>query len=193
MKKVAYLIPGYCESHLKQRGYNKVAKIFEEHGIQPIHVDISWRQNSPEKFSDYTKQFLSVYKKDKNTEVYILGFSYGATIALLTANDTKPKGLIICSLSPYFEEDLKDLKPAWVKWWRKNFTESDYSFTKLAGKVRSKTYLIVGDKEDKSSLNRVKDAKKKILNSSLIIAKGAKHKIGQAEYLTAVKRVISKL
>jgi hypothetical protein len=33
MKKIAYIIPGYCESHLRQRGYNKVAKFFKEHGI----------------------------------------------------------------------------------------------------------------------------------------------------------------
>ena len=190
--KIAYIIPGYNESHLKQRGYNKVAKLFEGSGITPIHVEIDWEHSNPKRFVDYTEQFLKVYKKPKNTETYILGFSYGAMIAFLTASKTKPTALIFCSLSPFFEEDLVDLKPSWVRWWRKNFKESDYSFTKIAPKIKSKTYLIVGEKEDESCIIRAKDAKKKIQDSHLSIAKGAKHKIGEQEYLEAVKRLISK-
>lgn len=193
MKKIAYIIPGYCESHLRQRAYNKVAKFFKEHGIQPIHVDIEWKKNTPERFSDYTKQFLDIYKKPKDTEVYILGFSYGATIAFLTAFKTKPTALVLCSLSPYFKEDLKDMKPSWAKWFRENFTESDYSFTKLAPKIKSQTFLVVGEKEDISCLVRAKDAEKKLSDGQLIIAKGAMHKIGQKEYLETVQKVISKL
>lgn len=176
MKKIAYIIPGYRESHLRQRGYNKIAKFFEERRIEPIHVEIDWEKNNSKRFSDYTKQFLDLYRKPKGTEVYILGFSYGATITFLTALKTKPKALILCSLSPYFKEDLNGMKPAWVKWFRKNFVESDYSFTKLA-----------------SNLTRAKDAKKKLVNSHLSIAKGAKHKIGQKEYLETVREIISKL
>ena len=193
MKKVAYILPGYRESHLKQKGYGKVARFFEEKGIEPIHVNIKWKQNSEELFKDYTRQFLKVYRKPKGAEVYILGFSYGATIAFLSAVKTKPTAFILCSLSPYFKEDLKNLRPAWLKWWKKSFVESDYSFDKLAPKVKSNTYLIVGSKEHKSCLIRAKDAKKKIKNSHLIIAKNAKHKIGQKEYLETIKKVISKL
>ncbi|HWC57751.1 MAG TPA: alpha/beta hydrolase [Candidatus Paceibacterota bacterium] len=193
MKKIVYIIPGYCQSHLKQKGYNKIAKLFEGHGIQTVHVEMQWKKNNPQRFSDYTEQFLRAFKKPKNSKIYILGFSYGATIAFLTAAKTKPNALILCSLSPYFEEDLKDLKQAWVKWFRRNFTQSDYSFTKLAPKIKSKTYLLVGDKEDAACLVRAKDAKRKILNSTLVIAKGAQHNIGQESYLKALKRVISKL
>ncbi|MEI6479995.1 MAG: hypothetical protein WCO12_00525 [bacterium] len=191
--KIAYIIPGYNESHLKQRGYNKVAKLFEESGVTPIHVEIDWKHNNPNRFDDYTEQFLKVYKNQKNTETYILGFSYGAMIALLTATKTKPKALILCSLSPFFEEDLINLKPAWVRWWRKNFIESDYSFTKIAQKIKTKTYLIVGEKEDESCIARAKDAKKKLQDNHLSVARGAEHKIGQEEYLEVVKRLVSKL
>lgn len=193
MKKIAYIIPGYCESHLRQKGYNKVASFFEERGIEAIHVDIDWEKNSPKRFTDYTTQFLTLYKKPRGAEVYILGFSYGATTAFLTATKTKPKALILCSLSPYFEEDLLSMKPAWVRWFRERFVESDYSFSKIAPKVVTETYLIVGDREDISCITRAKDAKKKLDNAHLTIARGAKHKIGQKEYLEAVRKVISKL
>ncbi|MFA6094741.1 MAG: hypothetical protein WC757_02530 [Candidatus Paceibacterota bacterium] len=193
MKKIAYIIPGYGESHLKQRGYNKVAKFFEARGVTPIHVEIGWGRNKPERFSEYAEQFLKQYKKQKGVETYILGFSYGATLAFLTAHKTKPKAFIFCSLSPYFEEDLIHLKPSWVKWFRKSFTESDYSFTKLALKIKTRTYLIAGDDEGKEVMSRAKDAKRKLCDSSLAIARGAKHKIGQEEYLKTIRRVISKL
>ncbi len=193
MKKIAYIIPGYCESHARQRGYDKVAKFFEDNGIEPIHMEIDWAKKKPEKFSYYTEEFLKAYKKPRNTKVYILGFSYGATIAFLTASKTKPDALILCSLSPYFEEDLKTLKKSWVKWFRQHFIESDYSFKKTAPKIKSPTHLIVGDKEDKACIIRAKDAKRNIANSKLSIAKNAKHKIGQKEYLAAIEKIISKL
>ena len=190
MKRVAYILPGYRESHLKQGGYTKMAKFFEAQGITPVHVEIDWRRQKPERLSDYTEQFLRVYKREKDTAVYILGFSYGAMIAFLTAAQTKPDVLVLCSLSPYFEEDLKNLKPAWLRSWKKDFIESDYSFAKLASRIKSKTYLIVGEKEHASCLIRARDAKKKLSDSHLRVVRGAKHKIGQKQYLAAIEKVV---
>ncbi len=193
MKKIAYIIPGYNQSYLKQKSYLKIAKCFEKQNITPIHVKIAWRKKKPERFADYTKKFLKLYKKLPGGENYILGFSYGATIAFLTAAQTKPKALILCSLSPYFKEDLKKLNPSWLRWWRKNFTESDYSFTEFARKIKRKTHLIVGDKEGDECLRRAKDAKRKLINSSLTIVKGAQHNINQKEYQEQVAYIIAKL
>lgn len=193
MKRIVYLIPGYGESHLKEKGWNKVAKLFESKGITPVHININWNKNSPERFSDYTLDFMKEFKKPKNTQIYVLGFSFGANIALLTAQITKPKALILCSLSPYFEEDLPRLKPQWVKWWKKTFVESDYSFAKIASKIKSKTYIIVEDIDAKEISYRARDAKKKISNASLFIAKDAKHRIIQKEYLATLEKVIKKL
>ena len=193
MKKIAYIIPGYGESSIHQRSYGKIAKYFESVDITTIQVSINWRKHTLERFDDYVEDFLKQYKKEKNTQVYVLGFSFGAMIAFLTAIKTKPDALILCSPSPYFEEDLKIMKPSWLKWWRKNFTKSDYSFTKLAEKIGTKTYLLVGEKEDEICIHRAKDAKKKIKNSMLTIIKSGQHKIGQKEYLEALRKVINKI
>jgi dienelactone hydrolase len=192
MKKVAYIIPGYGESHTRQKGYGAVAEMFRARGITPLQVEIDWSKK-PGVFGDYVKQFLKQYKKPKGTRTYVLGFSFGATTALLSASKAKPDILMLCSLSPYFDEDLKALRPAWVRWWKKNIMDSNYSFAKLAATVAQETYVIVGREEDISCIRRAKDAKRKIRNSSLLIAKGAKHKIGQKEYLAAVEKVIAKL
>lgn len=197
MKKVVYIIPGYEESYLSKRSYKKVAGIFGARGIEPVQVEIDWFYKKPMRFKDHSEQFLKQFKesKSKGEEVYLFGFSFGAIIALLNQNKVKPKAVILCSLSPYFKEDQKDFKPSWLKWWRKNYTESDYSFDKLAKNVKTKVYLLVGDCEDKEGfcLKRAKDAKKKIKNSSLTIIKNTKHNIYQKEYLAVIKKVVGKL
>lgn len=192
MKRIAYIIPGHQESHTKQKGYDKVANFFEAQGITPIHVEIDWNKK-PGQFKDFSQQFLSQYKKPKNTEVYILGFSYGAVAAFLSAAKTKPTAFIFCSLSPYFIEDRKNLKPVWLKWFKENMTKSNYSFRELAPSITTKAYFVVGEKEDPSCLYRSRNAKKLIQNSSLTIAKGAKHNISQKEYLHSLEKLIGRL
>jgi len=193
MKKIVYLIPGFGESHIKQKGWSKVAKLFEINGIEPFHINIDWDKNTPSRFSDYIKEFLEQFKKPKNAEVYVLGFSLGAMIAFLTATKTKPTAVILCSLSPFFEEDIVQFKPQWLTWWRKNFVESDFSFEKIAPYITMKTYLIVEDVDAKEIMRRARDAKRKLPNATLVIAKGAKHRIIQKEYMTALERVVKKL
>jgi alpha/beta superfamily hydrolase len=191
MKKV-YIIPGFNESHLKQKGYDKIGSFFRKQGIKPIQVSIRWRLKQPIDFEKYNKQFLKIYTKEKKSEVYILGFSYGAVIAFLTESRTKPTGLILCSLSPYFVEDYQNLKPAWLKWWKKNFI-NDINFSKAGKNISSKTYLVAGDKEPNSVMIRAKIAKRKLRKSQLIVAKGAKHNVSQKEYLNTLEKLIGSL
>jgi len=193
MDKIAYIIPGYGESRTKQPGYNKIASMFRERGIKPIHIEMRWRPAKPESFQNYIKQFLKKYKKPKNTKVYVLGFSFGALTAFLSESKAKPTAMILCSLSPYFKEDIPKLPKSWSRWWNKNYPDSEYSFNQLAPRIKTKIFLVTGDKEGPEVARRVRSAKKLIKESSLTIAKGAKHRISRKEYLVGVKKVIGKL
>ena len=193
MKKVCYIIPGFGESVFRQRDYPRIAKLLEKRGITPIGVHIDWHKRKPRRFSDYALQFLDQYKKPKGAKVYVLGFSFGAVTALLTARRAKPDALILCSLSPFFVEDQKIMKPYWFRWWKKEFEKSDYSFNKTARGVKTKTHLIIGTKELKVVQERARDAQRKIKNSKLVIAKGAKHRVGQKQYLIALECVTKML
>jgi alpha/beta superfamily hydrolase len=193
MQKIAYIIPGNGESHKRQKGYDKVAEFFKERGITPIHVEISWNVKKPHQFEYWKAQFLKKYKRPKNAKVYVFGFSFGAVIAFLAEPKTRPDNLILCSLSPYFVEDQPKLPAAWLKWYKKNIQGSDYEFKKLAPHIRTKTILIMGDKEPSVVGIRARAAKKMIKKSSLVVAKGAKHRISQKEYLDGVRKVIEKL
>jgi dienelactone hydrolase len=193
MKRIVYILPGYTESHTKQKSYAEVAKLFEEKGFTVVQVEIDWALESPAQFKDYASQFLSQFKKKKGVKTYILGFSYGATIAFLTANKTRPTELILCSLSPYFIEDQNNLEPRWLKYWKDNFKDSDYSFKEYADKINTKTQIVAGGAEHRSVLKRARNARKVLKNSVLRISEGAKHNIGQKEYLDTLKRLVAAL
>ena len=96
MRKIAYIVPGYG-------GYKhkKLENIFKKNGVEPIFVKIDWNYKKPAEFKHFIKDFLDVYEKPKNVRVYIFGFSFGASIAFLSASKTKPDRLILASLSPY--------------------------------------------------------------------------------------------
>ena len=85
------------------------------------------------------------------------------------------------------------MKPCELRWWRNNFTKSDYKFNKITKNIKNKTYLTVGGDEDISCIKRAKEGKNKIKNSHLTIIKGAQHNIGQEKYLKAVKKIISRV
>ena len=114
MNKIAFIIPGYVESKKSNPAYAKIAGYFREKGMRTVIVNIDWRYKV---MSDYVKQFKETYAKcDINgAEVYFLGFSYGAMIAFISSTELKPKIQILCSLSPYFKEDL----PHIPTWWKK--------------------------------------------------------------------------
>jgi len=189
MKKVAYIIPGFGES-IKEKPYSQISSFFIKNGINPILIKINWKYRV---MSNYIKQFKK-QAKIKNPN-YIFGFSFGAIIALICANEIKPKKLILCSLSPYFKEDLLKLKPSWIKLSGKRQLEDlkNYSFNKISKKIKSKTILIYGDKEGKETKIKSREANQKIKNSELIVISNARHDISQKIYLDKIKEVISKL
>ncbi|MBN2420792.1 hypothetical protein JXB27_00775 [Candidatus Woesearchaeota archaeon] len=199
MRKVAYIIPGFSESN-KQNAYKKIAGFFRKKGIRPVPVDISWKKGV---MTDYVSQAM---KRIKGKDVCLFGFSFGAMISLIASTKIKPRTLILCSLSPWFKEDIDATKKFFendkkakkfinTPSWRKQIIELyDYSFNELAKKIKCKTILLVETGKGTSvSVKRAKDAKMKIKNSKLVLVRGAKHNIRQKQWLSKIKEVISTL
>lgn len=187
MDKIVYIIPGFTEQ-TNLIGYKKLIKSFENKGFITKPIRISWKNKT---MGDYVNDFLSQVR-DKEEEIYVFGFSFGAMIALLSASRINPKKLMLCSLSPYFKEDIKRLKKSWKKIIgkkRMKFFQS-LSFDKVAKSIKCPTILLVGEKESKIVQNRVQEAHKLIADSTVFVAKGAKHNISQEEYLEEARRLI---
>ncbi|MFH1364260.1 MAG: hypothetical protein ABIH52_01260 [Candidatus Aenigmatarchaeota archaeon] len=190
MAKVVYIIPGFT-GNTRLEGYQRVMKYFKSQDIRSIPVNISWKYKT---MSDYIKQFMNQYKETRD-EVYLFGFSYGAMIALISSIKINPRKLFLCSLSPFFKEDLRYLKKSWKKRYGKKRLEDfkNFSFNDIAKQIKCEVVLFAGNKEYQDVLRRVDDASRKFKNNKLIIAKGARHNILQDEYSQTLKQYISKL
>lgn len=155
-------------------------------------VPIAW---SNQTVSQNAKEFLNFFEINRTKNNYILGFSYGAVIALMTANITKPKKLVLCSLSPDFKEDSLSM-PNWLKKYigvNRYLDTKTRSAIKLAKSLETETVLLCGEKESvdyPQLLKRCKETAQFAKNSKLIMVKDAPHDISFPAYQAAIKNAI---
>lgn len=188
MKKVAIIIPGFgCNGRPE---YKKIASFFKEKGIKPLPLNINWKRTS---VSDWFPEALNFYEQNcKGEEVYMLGFSFGAMIALLLAQQVKVKKLFVCSLSPYFKEDLPFLK----EWWKKSLGKkkirdfSNLSFSKIKIPSTTTVYLIKGSLEGAEIDRRFDQAKKKFKPKKSVSIESVNHDISDKKYLETIKNLL---
>lgn len=99
--------------------------------------------------SDYVKQFRKQLYHAKDEEVYLFGFSFGAMVAFIASAEINPKLQLLCSLSPYFKEDLPHLKKSWKNYFGKKRMADmkTFSFNEFSRKTQCRTILVAGTKE----------------------------------------------
>lgn len=187
-KKIAFIIPGYPYSP-RRKEYQTIASYFSKAGMEPVLINITWKTPTPRNFNDYLKEIARQTRAYKNCTIYLLGFSFGAILALLAAKKLKPKAIILCSLSPYFTDDIEALPTRWASWWKKHYKDK-LDFLKLTNGLNSKAFLLVGAKEHVSVRARAKTAHKQLRHSSLHTVPRVEHKLQDPLYLKAVQRII---
>jgi pimeloyl-ACP methyl ester carboxylesterase len=154
-------------------------------------VDIHWNNRV---MSDYVQQFRKYYERNKTETNYVLGFSYGAMITLISAPELKPDKIYLCSLSPYFNEDLKHLKPAWKKFiGQHRFNDfSKFSADKITTQVTAPTIIFYGGAEAAKYprlKHRCEQAAQSIKGAKLVIAPNAPHDISHPTYIQTIKSI----
>ncbi len=191
MGREAYIIPGYGMAG-RSRPIIKIADYFKKNRFESFRLNINWKYNT---MSDYLKQFNDFYKEKHiaGNEVILFGFSWGAMISLLSAREIKPKSQILCSLSPYFKEDLSDLPKISYKFMgKKRFDDfKKISLDETARNIKTKTILVVGSEEGEILQKRVRGANNKIC-SELIVVKGANHNLDKL-YLGTLEKIIKSI
>ncbi|OGH12048.1 MAG: hypothetical protein A2857_03565 [Candidatus Levybacteria bacterium RIFCSPHIGHO2_01_FULL_36_15] len=192
--KTIFIIPGF--KHLPtNKAYKEIAKILKSQGYLPVPVTIRWRQTTISQNCEY---FLKKYKTINSKKKYILGFSFGAMIALLASTKVSVRGLILCSLSPYFREDLSKVNNSWIS---SLITQRYQDFSKLhcatlAKKIKAKQILMLyGTKEARSLKKRVRQAFGQISSTHkyLIPIKKTEHDIGDRRYLNKIHQIAKQL
>ncbi len=189
--KKAYIIPGFLQNSSFE-SYKEILKYFKDKEIDVEILDIDWKRKT---MGDYVEETFP--KLEQNKEIILLGFSFGAMISFILSTKLEIKYLILCSLSPFFSEDVPLIK----KWWRKVTGQKrmgyfeGLSFNKLTKQIQKnpKIYLLYGEKESILCINRGKDAHKKLSDSKLIEVKNTKHDIGNENYLEEIKKIVHQI
>ncbi len=189
--KTFFIIPGF-KTQAKDKSYKWLVTFLEDKGVMVTKTPILWNYKT---LSKNAEEFVEFFNKHKTKENYILGFSYGAVIALLTANLLKPKMIYLCSLSADFSEDSN----AMGLWLKKYIGVKRYEDTKTrSGKLIAKELLVpsvifYGEQEGKeypSLKNRCEETSRLAKNSRLIIVKNTPHQIDFPEYIEAIKKTL---
>ena len=186
-KKTVLIVPGFKEG-LGSRDYTSVIKALEAKGYEVEFVPINWLRTT---IDDWTRQLNVLYEKYDAKNTILAGFSFGAMNVFNTASSRQPAELWLCSLSPYFSEDLKFLKPTWLayiaKHREKNFKEM--KFNELSKNITCPTKLFIGELEAKkypSLEKRVKEAGNRIKNSKMHYIEGVGHDIAHPSYIKTI-------
>jgi pimeloyl-ACP methyl ester carboxylesterase len=188
MAGVVYMIPGYDED-IRFAGYQYVMKLFRSRGITPVGVTIRWKYRT---MTDYVKGFIGQWNEG-HVPAYLFGFSFGAMVALLAAPYVNIRGLYLCSLSPYFREDIRDLTPSAQRSVGKH-RMNDFkkiSYKEACRKVHCKTILVAGENESHAVWKRTYEASVAIRNAQFYSAPGATHDLSEEKYQLALRNVIA--
>jgi esterase/lipase len=192
-RKTIFIIPGYRQKSTN-KAYRKLSTLLKDEGFSPIIIDIPWKGTT---ISENTAYFLKEYRKIRTKRKYILGFSFGAMIAFLAATKADVQGLILCSLSPFFQEDLSrkiDITRSPMQADRyEDF--SHLQSTSLVKQLKAKQILMVyGTKETRSLIKRVRETFSQIdTEKSLFTVKSTEHNISDRRYLQTIHQGVTSL
>lgn len=188
MKKI-FIIPGFKQK-TTDKGFVRLKEFLVEKGFDVSMVPITWNRYT---MADYALQFENFYTKNKSSVNYVLGFSYGAVIAFITASKLKPKKIYLCSLSPDFKEDVPKTKQ-WILDYigKKRVAETlTRSAIKIAKDLSVPTIVFCGEVEGTQYpqlKKRCEETVKLARQAKLVMVERAHHDISHPEYIKAIKK-----
>lgn len=188
IQKNFFIIPGFKEQ-ATDKNYAWLLAFLKTKNYKVVPVPVKWNYKT---LSENKVELVDFFKKYKGEENHILGFSYGAVLAMLIGNEVKPKRLYLCSLSPHFSEDLKFLSPEIKEYIgkRRLLDIENRSGRELAKSLNVPTVVFYGEDEGKQFpqlKKRCEETVELISKSKLILVKNAPHKIDFSGYVEAVK------
>ncbi|HSD98585.1 MAG TPA: hypothetical protein VLB73_02710 [Patescibacteria group bacterium] len=193
-QKIVFLIPGFRHK-IGQKGYSLLRKTLVSEGFRVVPIAVPWKGST---ITDNTTFFLKKYNEKLaklsllSKDVYLLGFSYGALVAFLAATKIPVRGLVLCSLSPFFKEDLPKTLPknsSALQIIRHKTFASLYS-NKLAKKIKAKSVcMLYGEKESTVLINRSKKTFRAIASKKkyLFSIQKTDHAISDKKYINAIQ------
>lgn len=186
-RKTFFIIPGFKQK-ANDKSFLWLEKLVKSTGYSVVKVPITWERRT---MKEYVQDFIEIYEKYKSDENYVLGFSYGAVIALLSANAVKPNKIYLCSLSPDFKEDVSAMTP----WMQKYVGKRRIAYSlktsgrEVAKNLRIPSVIFYGEAEVKDypqTKVRCEETVKLAARSRLVVVEKSPHQIDFPAYQAAI-------
>jgi pimeloyl-ACP methyl ester carboxylesterase len=189
--KTVLFVPGFRET-LTSRDYKSTLTAIKKKGYKVKFVPINWTRTT---INDWIVELDKEYARHNPDETILAGFSYGAMAAFMSAAKTNPAQLWLFSFSPYFSDDIHEIKKSWLNniGHRRADAFRALDFNALAQKVTCPTLLITGEAEaSKYPLmgRRSRIAREKIADSRLVWVPECGHDVTDKRYIEAVTKAI---
>jgi hypothetical protein len=197
MKGIVFLIAGFELNRTAADGqYGELRNAIRAKGYEVVAVDINWKYHTMSKF---VKEFKETYRQKASRNNIIIGNSFGAMVAMITAPELKPDKIILCSLSPFFAEDIPRFKPGKLEKWFGTRRVKDFStisakeVAQKINKTNVKSVLFYGEQEKKiykKLVDRVIDTSKDLKGSKLKEILNAPHSFDGTTYIAAIVNIL---
>ena len=117
----------------------------------------------------------------------------GAMVACIAATRFHVQQLFLCSLSPYFKEDLSHLTHDDINTLgqRRIADFNNYSFPEIAARITCETLIFAGSAESSVLIKRCEIAAREIENARLITIRGVEHSISDPRYRKTLEKAIA--
>ncbi len=192
-KKVAIIIPGRGE-HYDNEAYIDIKHSFELKNYTTYILNIDWDVVTLDNLVSIGEQAITpIINRHRESDITLLGFSFGAVIALKNSHQNNINNIILVSLSSLFKEDLPH-HLSLLRFFATTMT--DYNSNELFYPKETDNNLVFFYGSRDSFLINKKIINQRTLrfpNSELIIVKGAKHDISGKNYQEAIKTYITTL
>ena len=189
MKRRLTIIPGGWHKPT-EKCYQWMIRYYKDQGFEVRMITINWQRQV---MSDYVDQFKEQFVKEDGMKEYVLGFSFGAMIAFIAANEIKPDKLFLCSLSPYFSEDKKFIQKSSRRFLGVHRLEDfkKYKAKCLAQTITVPTIVFCGEREGKrypQLFKRCKETAAQLTQAKFIVVPDAPHEIDYPTYIQSIKK-----
>lgn len=195
MNKV-FLISGFnMNQSASDPKYEELRNAIVQKGYEVIPVPILWNHKT---VTEYMKLFVSFYNtnKSKYKQNIVVGNSFGAMVAFLSAPIINPDKVLVCSLSAYFKEDMHKQKQSYLmrrfgKLRTADFHEISARETeRKLNKLKTPVIFMKGEKENWGRFiklsERVEQSAKAVKNSRLVIVPSCPHSFRAPEYIEGI-------
>jgi hypothetical protein len=176
--------------------YHQIGLEYQKKGVEPVYVEIDWDTDS---VVDYVRQGRDSVLAEKEGPIFFYGFSMGGLVALSLCEEFKPVSVIVSSVAPFFEEDIRPLNwyhPHKLYNWYLFGDSKSTIFQKLVSDINAldtSVEILVGSEENERLKKRSRILSSSLVRGTLTEMVGVSHGISKHNHIDYIVDAVNKI